>query len=72
VVAHHSPYFFQESPLKDKPLKQQTNRAQEIIEAAYSVILEHGYCSASTQLIAQKAGITRSLLHYYFKNNHRC
>ena len=44
------------------------NKVREIIQATYSVVLEQGYCNASTQRIAQKAGVTKSILHYYFKN----
>jgi AcrR family transcriptional regulator len=44
------------------------NKIREIIQATYSVVLEQGYCNASTQRIAQKAGVTKSILHYYFKN----
>jgi AcrR family transcriptional regulator len=57
-----------ERKMKAHRNNKKTIKAQEIIEATYAMILEHGYCNTSTQLIAQKAGITKSLLHYYFKN----
>ena len=44
------------------------NKARVIIQTTYSVILEQGYCNTSTHMIAQKAGITKSMLHYYFKD----
>jgi AcrR family transcriptional regulator len=44
------------------------NKKLEIVQATYSVILEHGYCNTTTHLIAQKAGMNKSLLHYYFKD----
>jgi AcrR family transcriptional regulator len=44
------------------------NRVQDIIKATYSVVLEQGYCNTSTSLIARKAGVTKSMLHYYFKD----
>lgn len=53
---------------KDKKKGPKANKAQDIIEAAYSVILEEGYCNTSTNIIAQKAGVTKSMLHYYFKD----
>jgi AcrR family transcriptional regulator len=54
--------------MKEDKRGPRTNRTQNIIQAAYSVILEQGYCNTSTSMIAQKAGLTKSMLHYYFKD----
>ena len=37
-----------------------------IIEAAKSVFIRHGYNKSTVQMIAEKAGTTRSLVNYYF------
>lgn len=39
-----------------------------ILEAATAVFLENGYDGAKTQEIAQRAGINKALLHYYFRD----
>lgn len=54
--------------MKDDKRGPKANRSQDIIQAAYSVILDQGYCNTSTNMIAQKAGVTKSMLHYYFKD----
>jgi AcrR family transcriptional regulator len=54
--------------MKDDKKGPKVNRVQDIIKAAYSVILEEGYCNTSTSLIARKARVTKSMLHYYFKD----
>jgi AcrR family transcriptional regulator len=54
--------------MKEDKRGPRANRTQDIIQAAYSVILEQGYCNTSTSMIAQKAGLTKSMLHYYFKD----
>jgi AcrR family transcriptional regulator len=54
--------------MKDDKKGPKVDRIRDIIQAAYSVILEQGYCNTSTSLIAQKAGVTKSMLHYYFKD----
>jgi AcrR family transcriptional regulator len=62
------PYSIKESYMTDKKKEAKSNKAQEIIQATYSVILEEGFCNTTTQMISQKAGITKSMLHYYFKD----
>ena len=54
--------------MKGVKKEARANKARDIVQATYSVILEQGYCNASTSMIAQKAGITKSMLHYYFKD----
>ena len=39
-----------------------------ILEAAREVFLQHGYEGATTQMIADSAGINKALVHYYFRN----
>jgi AcrR family transcriptional regulator len=40
---------------------------QIILEAAEAEFLEKGYASAKTVSIAQRAGVSHSMLHYYFR-----
>ncbi|MCK5575458.1 MAG: TetR family transcriptional regulator C-terminal domain-containing protein [Sphingomonadales bacterium] len=48
--------------------KAQIRQAQErlILEAAESVFAEHGYKGATTSKIAERAGVGKANLHYYF------
>jgi AcrR family transcriptional regulator len=43
-------------------------RQKKILEKALSVFLEEGYEDATYQKIADKCGITRTILYLYFKN----
>jgi AcrR family transcriptional regulator len=43
-------------------------REQRILDAAKTVLAQYGYDRATISLIAAKAGVSRGLLHYYFKN----
>jgi AcrR family transcriptional regulator len=43
-------------------------RKQTILEAASKILSEYGYEGATIRLIAAEAGVSRGLLHYYFKN----
>lgn len=43
-------------------------KREQIIEAAYQVMSEKGYENASIKDIANAAGITPGLVHYYFRN----
>ena len=48
-----------------------SNRAKrraELVEAALSVVAEHGYERASIAAIAEKAGLASGLVHYHFEN----
>lgn len=51
----------------DKKNKDQ-NTEQKILEAAKAVFLERGLDGARMQDIADKAGINKALLHYYFRS----
>jgi AcrR family transcriptional regulator len=41
---------------------------QRILKAASTVLAEYGYERSTIRLIAAKAGVSRGLLHYYFKS----
>ena len=41
-------------------------RADNITQAAYLSIVEHGFCEVTTQMIAGRAGVSKSMIHYYF------
>lgn len=43
------------------------NNEQQILEAAEVEFLEKGYANAKTTQIAQRAGVTHAMLHYYFR-----
>jgi len=40
---------------------------QIILEAAEAEFLEKGYGNAKTVAIAKRAGVSHSMLHYYFR-----
>jgi TetR/AcrR family transcriptional regulator len=48
--------------------EEQRNTEEKIIEAAESVFLEDGFTGARMQQIADRAGINKALLHYYFRS----
>lgn len=43
------------------------NTEQAIMDAAEDVFLEKGYLLATTVKIAEKAGVTHAMLHYYYR-----
>lgn len=43
------------------------NKEQDILIAAEEEFLTKGYDGARTTSIAQKAGVTHAMLHYYFR-----
>jgi AcrR family transcriptional regulator len=45
----------------------EVNTEQIILEAAEAEFLEKGYGNAKTVAIAQRAGVSHSMLHYYFR-----
>lgn len=49
--------------------KQNTEKA--ILEAAKEVFVEYGFDGASMQKIADRAGINKALLHYYFRSKEK-
>jgi AcrR family transcriptional regulator len=49
-------------------MEETLSTEQKIIEAAESVFLADGYAGARMQQIADKAGINKAMLHYYFRS----
>lgn len=47
------------------------NTEEKIMEAAKEVFMKHGLYGARMQDIADKAGINKALLHYYFRNKEK-
>jgi AcrR family transcriptional regulator len=52
----------------DKTIKEDTSTEQKILDAAKQVFMENGLDGARMQDIADKAGINKALLHYYFRS----
>lgn len=48
-------------------MAEYNNTEQAILDAAEEIFLEKGYNGASTVKIADKAGVTHAMLHYYFR-----
>lgn len=48
-------------------MAEYNNTEMSILEAAEAIFLEKGYNRASTTRIAQQAGVTHAMLHYYFR-----
>ncbi len=53
---------------KYQPGKIRQHNVEQIIEAAEHEFMLHGFKGASTQAIADRAGLPKANLHYYFKN----
>lgn len=47
--------------------KKANTKEELILKAAEDVFMEKGYDGAKTTAIAQKAGVTHAMLHYYFR-----
>lgn len=47
------------------------NTEEHILEVARKVFMENGYDGTSMQMIADEAGINKSLLHYYYRSKDR-
>ena len=51
------------------PLKLATDlKKQQIIKAAHTILVRNGYAATTISQVAAEAGVSRGLLHYYFKN----
>ena len=46
----------------------QTQRCDEILEAAQSIVLEAGLGALTPAVVAQRVGLDRSTVHHYFRN----
>lgn len=51
--------------------KEKQNKENEILEAAEREFLVKGYDGARTTSIAQAAGVTHAMLHYYFRTKEK-
>jgi len=51
--------------------KEKINTEEKILEAAKDVFVENGLSGARMQEIANKAGINKSLLHYYYRSKEK-
>jgi TetR/AcrR family transcriptional regulator len=49
-------------------MSEELSTEQKIIDAAEEVFLAEGYAGARMQHIADKAGINKAMLHYYFRS----
>jgi AcrR family transcriptional regulator len=60
------------SPTEDSPPRfsrlAPDARRDEILAAARTVVVEQGFSGASTSAVAERAGVTRGLVHHYFGN----
>ncbi len=54
-----------------KEIKNDKSTEQKILEAAKQVFMEKGIDGARMQDIADKAGINKALLHYYFRSKEK-
>jgi len=52
-------------------LEEKQNTEKTILEAAKEVFVEYGFDGASMQKIADRAGINKALLHYYFRSKEK-
>jgi AcrR family transcriptional regulator len=48
------------------PKRQAQQKADQILEAAYRCLTEQGYAATTITGVAERAGVSRGLLHYYF------
>lgn len=58
-----------ESP--QQPAPQLTETEQKIFDAAHEVFVQRGLDGAKMQEIADRAGINKALLHYYFRSKEK-
>ena len=50
------------------PRKSSEEKAEQILEAAYRCLTEQGYAATTVTGVADRAGVSRGLLHYYFES----
>ena len=48
-------------------MEDDNSTKEEILDAAYTVLVERGYDGFTTQAVADEAGRNQSLVHYYFE-----
>ena len=54
------------TPKREK-VERSTNPRVAILDATESIMLEEGYAAVSSRKVANRAGLTSQLLHYYFR-----
>ena len=55
----------------DKPEIQDDSSEQRIFDAAHEVFVQKGLHGAKMQEIADRAGINKALLHYYYRSKEK-
>jgi len=50
------------------PTQAAEKKKQQILKAAHAVLIKHGYAATTINQVSAEAGVSRGLLHYYFKN----
>ncbi|MBU1340921.1 MAG: TetR/AcrR family transcriptional regulator [Proteobacteria bacterium] len=50
------------------PASNTDPKAQKILVAVRTILAQNGYMGTTISLVAKEAGVSRGLLHYYFKN----
>ncbi len=50
------------------PASANDPKAEKILEAVRTLLAQNGYMGTTITLVAKQAGVSRGLLHYYFKN----
>ncbi len=48
--------------------KKEKDTKEKILEAATEEFIEYGFYGARTKRIAQRAGVNKAMMHYYFRN----
>lgn len=50
---------------------QETATEEKIVRAAYGIFLLYGYHGSTLQQIAERAGVNKSSIHYYFRSKEK-
>lgn len=69
VFSRTGKFFSDASRGEKRTMKKDDHEAQQaILEAAKKEFAAHGFQGARTASIAEKAGVNKALIHYYYKN----
>lgn len=49
-----------------KPGKRETGTRDKLLDACAEIMLEEGYAAATSRRVAEKAGVQRAVVYYYF------
>jgi AcrR family transcriptional regulator len=52
-------------------MSEKISTEEQILKIAREVFMQHGYDGTSMQMIADEAGINKSLLHYYYRSKEK-